>query len=409
MRKLIFLVALAALASLFCMNGLGQDREGFPSWWDELTPAQQEWAKAAQLGPYAPQGIDWAEIERLAKEEGSVVVYSQSSRIKKSAAYFNEKYPDITVEYFDFYIYDLIARWQSEVAAGVHNVDFIYADDEAMMINEFLVPPNKMIWSFVTPTVRETWMAPEYYDPLLIMRITFQAVFYNPASYPEAPIDNLWDVTKPEWSRKALIMDPMVDPFALNFLTTLMQYPDELAVAYEEEFGKPLALDPGIPDAGYQWLKDFIENRPVVVASDDDVANGVGAEGSDKLGLAAFYSKYRWTLKGLVNIYPIHDVIPFAGTQTFTFLGISDQARHPNAAKLFIREMIGTSEDTIGAFYPWHVPGDFKPRAGQPASEGMPEGATLETLVPRYAPNDAQFLYDNGLKVRDFWLTHYKG
>jgi len=408
MKRLVWVNVLLFVLSVVAL-GLAQDREGFPAWWDEITDAQKAWAKTAQLGPYAPQGIDWSEIEALAKQEGRVVVYSQSSRVKKAAAYFMEKYPDIKVEYFDLYIYDLIARWQKELTAGVHNVDVIFADDEAMMINEFLVPPNKMIWNFITPTVKENWVDSKYYDPLLVIRVSFQAIFYNPGTYSTPPIDDLWDLTKPEWSRKVLIMDPTVDPFALNFLTTIVQHADELAAAYEEEFGKPIKLDKGVPNAGYQWLKALIENRPVVVASDDEVAEGVGAEGSDKIGLAAFYSKYRWTLQGRVNIYPLHDVRPFAGTQTFTYLGISDQAPHPNAAKLFIREMIGTQDDPIGAFYPWHVPGDFKPRVGLSAPEGMPGGGTFDVLSPHYAPNDPKFLYDEALKVRDFWLAYYQG
>jgi len=409
MREFLIVLGLLTLGLVIQGVGVAQADNQLPAWWKDLTPEQQQWAQAAQLGPYAPQNINWADIEQKAVEEGTVVVYSQSSRIKKAAAYFEEKYPNIKVQYFDLYISDLIARWQKELSAGIHTVDVIFADDEAKMINEFLVPPNKMIWNFVTPTVRDTWVDPSYYDPLLVIRVSFQAIFYNPATYDAPPIDNLWDLTKPEWSRKVLIMDPVVDPFALNFIATIVQHSDDLAAAYEQEFGRSLTLESGIPNAGYQWLSDFIANHPVVVASDDAVAEGVGAEGSDKIGLAAFYSKYRWTLQGRVNIKPIHNIAPFAGTQTFTFLGISDQAPHPNAAKLFIREMIGTDDDPIGAFYPWHVPGDFKPRAGLPAPEGMPDNATFEQLIGHFAPNDAIFIYNEGLKIRDFWLMNYQG
>jgi iron(III) transport system substrate-binding protein len=379
-----------------------------PAWWSKVKPADKAWAKKAKLGPYAEAKPDWARIERLAKKEGEVVVYSQSSRIKKAAAKFEKKYPYIKVVPFDMYVSDLVNRWTNEQSAGVHSVDVIFAGDEAMMINKYFVPPQKQIWNFVPPEAKKTWISSKYYNPLLIIRVSLQPIFYNPGTYSKPPISNLWDLTKPEWSRRMLIMDPTVDPFALNWLTTIVQHSDELATAYKEDFGKDLKLDAGIPNAGYQWLKDFMDNHPIIVSSDDKVAEGVGAKGSKHLGLAAFYSKYRWTLQGRVNIYPIHNLKPFSGTQTFTYLGISDRAPHPNAAKLFIREMVGNNKDKIGIFFPWNVPGDFKPRVGISPPKGMPEHATLESLITKYRPNDPTFIYHEGLKIRDFWTANFQ-
>ena len=123
MRKIAFLLvagAIAAAASIIGpFNGAAQAKE-FPAWWNKLPSADQEWAKKAKLGPYAEKGgPNWAEIERLAKKEGKVVVYSQSSRIKKAAKKFRKKYPGIEVVPFPMYVSDLIARWKSEISAGV--------------------------------------------------------------------------------------------------------------------------------------------------------------------------------------------------------------------------------------------------------------------------------------------------
>lgn len=403
-------VAAICLATVlvFTQTQAAETKE-FPSWWNKVDSASKEWAERAKLGPYSEDGkVNWAEIERLAKKEGKVVVYSQSSRISKAAAKFEKKYPYIKVVPLDMYVSDLITRWNSEQRAGVYSADVIFADDEATMINTNLVPPQKQIWNFVPPEAKKTWIGRQYYEPLLIIRVSLQPIFYNPSVYKKPPIDNLWDLTKSQWSRRVLIMDPTVDPFALNWITTIVQHADELKAAYKDAFGKELKLDPGIKNAGYQWLKSFMDNSPVIVDSDDKVAEGVGAEGSKHIGLAAFYSKYRWTLEGRVNIYPIHNVKPFAGTQTFTYLGISNRSSHPNAAKLFIREMVGTKSDPIDIFFPWHVPGDFKPRVGLPAPKGMPGGATLESLVSKYRPNDPKYIYREGLKVRDFWTLHFK-
>ena len=47
--------------------------------------AKEEWLKANQLGPYYSDTQDWAAIEAAAKEEGSVIVYANSSKIAKAA------------------------------------------------------------------------------------------------------------------------------------------------------------------------------------------------------------------------------------------------------------------------------------------------------------------------------------
>ena len=43
--------------------------------------ANEQWAKDNGLGIYQPATDDWAAIEAAAKAEGSVVIYSNSSRI----------------------------------------------------------------------------------------------------------------------------------------------------------------------------------------------------------------------------------------------------------------------------------------------------------------------------------------
>ena len=55
------------------------------------TFADDAWLKSAGLGPYAPVKQDWAAIEKAAKAEGKVVIYSVSSRIAKLAPKCKEK------------------------------------------------------------------------------------------------------------------------------------------------------------------------------------------------------------------------------------------------------------------------------------------------------------------------------
>ena len=71
MKRPISWALSGVMAGLLAVAGVGgvsaQDRES--------------WLKAAQLGPQAPAKQDWAAIEAAARKEGSVVIYSVSSRI----------------------------------------------------------------------------------------------------------------------------------------------------------------------------------------------------------------------------------------------------------------------------------------------------------------------------------------
>ena len=58
---------------------------------------QEEWLKAAGLGDYTPDAQDWASIEAAAKLEGSVIVYSNSSRVASAAEAFAALYPEIAM------------------------------------------------------------------------------------------------------------------------------------------------------------------------------------------------------------------------------------------------------------------------------------------------------------------------
>ena len=62
-----------------------------------LSEAEQ-WAKDNGVGPYTPETEDWDAIEAAAIKEGSVVVYSNSSKIEKLLEPWAELYPEIRLD-----------------------------------------------------------------------------------------------------------------------------------------------------------------------------------------------------------------------------------------------------------------------------------------------------------------------
>ncbi len=167
--------------------------------------------------------------------------------------------------------------------------------------------------------------------------------------------------------------DPISDVSTMAKMATFVQNADEMAVAYQDLYGKDWATDEMaapdasgmvVEDAGYLWLKKLAYNG-VVIFNDGDMVDeayaGLALPEGEEPGLGSSgYSSYEATLDGELNMMPCFDLNPVMGIQKTSFLAIATNAPHPNAAKLFIRFIL--SED---GFAPWNELGTY------PAAEGL--------------------------------------
>lgn len=375
-----------------------------------ITSAQDAWAKAAQVGPYQPATTDWDAVKAAAVKEGKVVVYSNSSRWSDVKKTFEAQYPGITVEGYDISGPELLTKVKTEQKAGIFNVDVLFVGDPTTRINEMFYPPNKMEWTFIPdilfPKVKATdVIKPEDLSPLLVHHYSNSVWSYNNEVYKEEPIKNWWDMTKPEWKGKINIKDPQSDAGVLNCFTTVTQHGDEMAKAYEAAFGKPIKLDPGVPNAGYQWIKDLAKNSPMIAAGGDDVATTVGTSGQKNppLGFAS-WSKIRNSVPygGKLYFDMAYKLQPVMGCFDTSNTSMANQAPHPNAAKLLIQWYMGDDKGGLG-MAPYNVPGDNNPRSDVPVPKG---GYSLTDLSKVSWRNDPAYLYANAIQIRDFWVAN---
>ena len=371
-----------------------------------LTDAQKTWAKAAEVGPFAPAKQDWAAIEAAAKKEGKVAIYSNSSRwgdIKKT---FEAAYPGVIVEGYDISTVDLITKLQKEQKAGIYTADVILCGDYATLVSEMLNPPNKMLWNFV-PQELEALVDVAAREPLMYHRYGLTTFVYNTEVYKEPPLKNIWDITKPEWKSRIVIPDPQKVAMGLLALTIVTKNSDDMAKAYQAAFGKPIQLEAGVPNAGYQWIKDVLKNDPALTSSSGDAANAVGAKGqkAPPVGFTT-YSKIRDVIAGTLAFDVMWNMTPMIGFTEETALAIANQAPHPNAAKLLIKWMEGDAKGGQG-FTPFYVPGDYSTRKDVPPPTGAKPWGDVQKFVWSGA-TDISYSYNNSIKVRDFWLANLK-
>lgn len=395
----------------FAVFAAGSQEETVTS---EYPAEMEEWLKAAKLGPY--EGTqDWAEIERLAKEEGEVIVYFSSSRVGTIADAFMKVYPEIKVTYYDLGSVQTVEKTVLEQNAGLYNTDVVRTGGSGQVIYEML-NKNRIV-NFVPSKVADS--IPEALrEPLLVGLEEAIVFYYNEEAYSSPPIKNIWELTLPKWKGNSVIKTPLESLSNFMGVCTIAQHADEMAAAYKRLTGKEIELSPGVPDAGYEFIYRLLRNDLIIIKDGGAVAEASGKTGQENPPIAITnYSYMRYNAsKGFVNKI-IVDLDPVSGLIYPTYHAIARQAPHPNAAKLFIAFLMGDPNinlDTVieppytegkglellQGLAPYFSPGgERSPRDNVP----RPPGGEIWFELTRWAV-DAEYMWYDGPKVQDFWV-----
>ncbi len=355
--------------------------------------AKEEWLKANQLGKFDTGEQDWAAIEAAAKKEGSVIVYANSSKIAKAAEMWAEKYPDIKLEGYDLGGDDVLSKTIGEQESSLFVGDVWFSSGGAELYGSVL--PKEYVWRFVPSGLK---VPEELTQPLLVSRFGTTLLAYNSELNETCPVTNLWELTQPEWKGKVVIEDPLNDASTLSKLITIAFHADDMKAAYKELYGKDPELDADTPDAGWLWLKRFAQNGPIPQPGGDEVDSAFATPGmSDSLLAFTSYSNYPDVEDGNLAFEPCWGAKPVVGIQNQSYLGILNQAKHPNAAKLFIRFVMEDGKD------PWAKYGTYFALTDYEVPEGM---KTLDEIRTMTWMLNEKYAYDNMVKARDFYLLN---
>ena len=351
------------------------------------------WLEKAQLDKDIP--ID--QLYQAAKEEGKVVVYSLSSRVKKVKATFEEQYPGVEVEAYDIRVAEIFEKFKNEYEAGLYNVDVLFMQDlDGSIYNEFF--KTGLLHKYLPADIAKN--IPEEYQEICYMPyFEVKQIFYNTEVYPECPIDNWWDLTRKEYSGKLMIVDPLQNASTMGVFIAMIQNSDDMEKAYIEEFGEKLVLSDGCENAGYEFMKRIAENDPIIVTSESKSIKAIGAPGQKSAPFVmGASSKMRYAGdKVLVDV--VKEIKPKNGKVDNVMLAITDKAPHVNAAKLFIRWMAGEADGTGAGYDPYRSVGTWPSRTDVKLVDTPP----LDSF--ELWPTDLDFNYKNLEKVRNFWIS----
>ncbi len=323
------------------------------------------------------------ELLPLAQEEGTLTVYSFTSRIGKVEKAFEEAYPGIDLQGFDISSTEQIARLRAEAQAGVTNADVIYISDTPVVLTELL--ETGIIVPYVPPRVADRVPA-QYQSPLMAQRLSTKVLMYNEEANPDgAPVTNLWQLTTDEWRGRVVMVDPLQRGDYLDLMTEIVLRSDEMAAAYETQFGRAIDLD-GAANAGEKFIMDLFANDVILVGSTDDVNIAVGAMGQENppVGFTS-YSDRRdnedegWALQVANGVQPAPGIIFPA------VLALTAEPNNPAAARLVIDFLMGDESETGGpGLAPFYVAGDYVTRTDIPPH---PDAVPLDEFTAwRIAP-----------------------
>ena len=304
-------------------------------------------------------------LQPLAEKEGTVTVYSFTSRIKKVEKAFEEAFPAIDLQGFDISSTEQIARLKAEAQAGVKNADVVYISDTPVVLTELLA--SGIIEGYVPPRVSDR-VADQYKSPLLAQRLSTKVLMYNEEANPNGPpVSNLWELTTKDWTGRVVMVDPLQRGDYLDLMTEIALQSDAMAAAYKDHFGKDIDLG-SAANAGQKFIEDLFANDVILVKSTDDVNAAVGKLGQDNppIGFTS-YSDRRdneeegWALQVANSVKPAPGIIFPA------VLALAKDAQHPAAARLVIDFLMGDESETGGpGLKPFYVAGDYLTRTDIP-------------------------------------------
>lgn len=345
--------------------------------------------------------FDEKALYEAAKQEGEVNIYSYSSRVFKFGETFEKQYPGIKVNGFDMDSPEIVTKVLAEQSAKNYVADIIFLKDPSTVINELY---NKQLVVNYVPPDLQTLIPPAYQEPLLVHHASVDALIYNNQKMSAPPVRSLWDLTKPEWRGRVIFPDPQKLSEYIEVLATIVQHADEMAAEYKKVFGQDIVLSAGVENAGYEWILRLLNNDAIIQGSTNDVAKAVGLsdQASPPIGFTA-YSRLRDKEKNPNLKFDVMvDVAPVMGVATDVVIGMVNQAKHPNAAKLLIHWMMGDAAGGRG-YEPYYVLGNFPVRTDVPPPEGSSSLADLKLWQA-----DPNYVWNNGQKVLDFWVAHLK-
>ena len=349
----------------------------------------------------------YQEALKEAAEGKTLVAYSNSSSVSKSATLFMEAYPGITVEGTKIKADALEEKIPLEYEGSPY-VDVIILSDSTGSIYLDWYKKGYVIAYY--PAILENDLDPNYSQYGLPITIEGDVWFYNTTTFPDgSPISNWWDfveLNEDGSSVYTLMAHPISNLSMSSLFTNMVQHADQLAADYEAKYGEPLEYtypdDLGVEEnnAGYEWIYRFLQTDHVENNDGDEIIAAVNQSTADKPMIGFASSLKHGDALELGETVDIVRGMSFNGVGKTKYVYQFSKSDNPAAARLFTLFIMG-GEDGKGPGYDAWVKrmGCYPTRPSVDAMEW--NETSLEDM--NLLATDLEYVNYNYLDVVDFY------
>ncbi len=282
------------------------------------TPATPE-----ETSTGSPDSAAWDEIVAAAEAEGSVTIYSSQipTILTDSAAAFMEEYPNIQVNAVRMTFGDLMTRYDAELSAGAETADLL---ETPLGAAAFSNPEWFADLDDTMPNLAE-YSADSIVDDKVVALNGFPYIIaFNTDKIDKKDIPTTWEgLTDPEFKGVGVLTDPRTSA-AYTSWAYLM---DE---TYGDDYLKALG------NQGWGLVDSGVTAAQQVAAGAYELAAPVVPTHLTEL---------------LAQGAPIDFVMPTPVHLSFQDTGVTAEASHPNAAKVFLNWYMGEEGQKIACNY----------------------------------------------------------
>lgn len=290
-------------------------------------------------------------VEKAMEEDGTFIVYGNTSRIVTAAENFGALY-GIPFEGSNLKDSEIYTKLSTEIKGGAKGADMVMIQDGASLQSQAI--DTGYLVNFVPASVKETVAAGDQ-NPLIHQFINKVFIWNNKGTAAPA-ITNVWQLTEPQYKGNIIFKTPDAEQVNMNFLVMLTseEWSAKLAEAYKNLYEEEIDLG-DYENAGYKWIAEFLTNC-TFGNSDTTIAEEISQETAEgKIGLFVL-SKLRsssvYTENLTVGQYVAAEtgepIEPFSGFMYPMYAMISSNASRPYTAMLFIEYLM-----TQDGFKPW--------------------------------------------------------
>ena len=291
-------------------------------------------------------------VEKAKAEEGTFIVYGNTSRISTAAENFSKLY-DIPFESNNLKDAEIYTKLESEIKGSAKGADMVMIQDGAQLTYAI---EDGWVVNYVPASVKDT-VGESDRNPLVHQYIN-KLFIYNKLGENVPAIKNVWELTAPEMKGNIIFKNPENETVNMNFLVMLTSDENaaKMADAYKAYYGTDIVLDSDCPNAGYQWIKMMYQNGAVLGDSDGDIAKAIGnpeQESDTKWSALITLNKYIKNRKdstknpGNYTLDYVKEMDPVAGFIYPIYGLITKNADNPELAKAFLVWLF-TEEGWVG-------------------------------------------------------------